>query len=188
MLISRFKERSISGLTTRHRLSKLSRNHPYKAHTTDADTARQPDLMQRINWCHPLIWAIIERTAQEVGFPWSPAEIVRRLQQADPVLFAALRPQRISQWRDHQYPNELIWTKSHQRAIDAGSRVIKHGRRRGIFVSPIYAECSALIGLTHNSCRITIQTLSTQFVPVSRTSGGQVLGSTFAPYGATWLG
>lgn len=116
--------------------------------------------------------------AREVGFPWSPAEIVRRLQRIDPELFAALRPQRISQWRDHMYPNELKWTESHQRAIEAGSQVIKHGRRKGIFVCLLLSELEyfMVINKTYKHFSTTIQMLSIQFDRVSQTSGKQVSG------------
>ncbi|KAG9073773.1 hypothetical protein FS749_014698 [Ceratobasidium sp. UAMH 11750] len=76
----------------------------------------------RINWAHPLIWPQIEAAARAVGYPWSPVEIVRRLQQQNPTTFATLRPQRISQWRDHSVTNELRWTLQHLRSIEEGKR------------------------------------------------------------------
>ncbi|QRV96744.1 Ulp1 protease family, carboxy-terminal catalytic domain protein [Ceratobasidium sp. AG-Ba] len=85
---------------------------------------------RRVNWTHPLIWPQIERAAQSVGYPWSPSEIVRRLQLLDPVVFASLRPQRISQWRDHSFTDVLRWTDSHMRSIKAGDRPTRIGTGR----------------------------------------------------------
>ncbi|KAG9085676.1 hypothetical protein FRC06_003501, partial [Ceratobasidium sp. 370] len=76
--------------------------------------------VHRVNWTNQLIWPQIERTAVAVGYPWSPVEIVRRLRLLDPNTFATLRPQRISQWRDHHFPTVLRWTESHMRSIKAG--------------------------------------------------------------------
>ncbi|CEL59119.1 hypothetical protein RSOLAG1IB_12252 [Rhizoctonia solani AG-1 IB] len=87
---------------------------------------------QRVNWCHPLIWALIEKVARDVGYPWSPAEIVRRLNIIAPHIYGALRPQRISQWRDRSQPDILKWTDSHLRSISAGVRPFTGKRHRGI--------------------------------------------------------
>jgi hypothetical protein len=78
---------------------------------------------------------MIERVCQEVGYPWSPTEIVRRLQLIAPDTFTALIPQRISQWRDHSQREVLKWTDSHLRSISAGTRPFAGERRRGILVS-----------------------------------------------------
>lgn len=94
---------------------------------------------QYINWTSPLIWTQIERTAQAVGPPWSPAEIVRRLKQLDPIVFDSLRPQRISQWRDQRFPGILRWTESHMRSIEAGNRPSRaNAGRNGVLVSFIH--------------------------------------------------
>lgn len=129
----------------RIKLSGLSRpysilNAGAECHTNLTDDLRQKDKpgparTHRINWCHPLIWALIDRICQEVGYPWSPTEIVRRLQIIAPDIFATLRPQRISQWRDHSQPEILKWTDSHLRAISAGTRPFTGERRHGILVS-----------------------------------------------------
>ncbi|KAG9123678.1 hypothetical protein FRC07_014300 [Ceratobasidium sp. 392] len=76
----------------------------------------------RVNWTNPLLWRQIEQAIQAVGtHKWSPIEAVRRLQQQDPVTFALLRPQRLSQWRDFSSPDVLKWKDSHLRAIERGS-------------------------------------------------------------------
>ncbi|KAG9125184.1 hypothetical protein FRC07_008640 [Ceratobasidium sp. 392] len=75
----------------------------------------------RVNWVHPLLWSQINSTAHAVGTPYSPIEIVRRLQQHDLTTFASLRPQRISQWRDSSFPNELRWKESTLRAVERGN-------------------------------------------------------------------
>ncbi|KEP49337.1 DDE superfamily endonuclease, partial [Rhizoctonia solani 123E] len=113
--------------------------HPILNHTTSNGSL--PRLKKarmrptkRMNWCHPLVWPIIQQAANRVGFPWSPQEIVRQLQQIDPTLFATLRPQRISQWRDHTVTDSLQWKESHMQAIQAGAQVNREeAGRRGIF-------------------------------------------------------
>ncbi|KAG8786823.1 hypothetical protein FRC12_016211 [Ceratobasidium sp. 428] len=96
----------------------------------------------RVNWAHPLLWSQINNTAHSVGAPWSPTEIVRRLQQHNPTTFASLRPQRISQWRDSTFPNELRWKDSTLRAVE-----------RGNSAPTTSSSCSVLI-LTHTSHHI----------------------------------
>ncbi|KAG8726118.1 hypothetical protein FRC12_023690 [Ceratobasidium sp. 428] len=88
---------------------------------------------RRINWCHAIYWSLIEASARVVGYPWSPVDIVNRLRLIDYDTFQYLRPQRISQWRDHRYPDELRWTEAHLRAIKAGSRPVTSSGREGIF-------------------------------------------------------
>ncbi|KAG9080057.1 hypothetical protein FS749_008139 [Ceratobasidium sp. UAMH 11750] len=78
--------------------------------------------MHRINWTNRLIWPHIEHTAIMVGYPWSPVEIVRCLKLLDPTTFSSLRPQRISQWRNHCFPDVLRWTEAHIHSIESGDR------------------------------------------------------------------
>jgi hypothetical protein len=126
------------------RESLLSLLHPYSSINTNAarqdqeeagKSKNRPGPTHRINWSQPLIWSVIDTTARSVGYPWSPVEIVRRLQQIDRQLFAALLPQRISQWRDHSHTSDLKWTEAHMRTVSHGNRSGIGERRGGIFVS-----------------------------------------------------
>ncbi|QRV77889.1 Ulp1 protease family, carboxy-terminal catalytic domain protein [Ceratobasidium sp. AG-Ba] len=85
------------------------------------DKPYNPAPAVRVNWANPLLWGPIDTAAQKEGFPWSSTGIVRRVKQFDPVMFASLRPQRISSWRDRNYPNELRWKESHLRAVARGN-------------------------------------------------------------------
>jgi hypothetical protein len=89
----------------------------------------------RIDWTNPLLWSRIDDVAVSVGFPWSPTEIVRQLQVQDPVTFASLRPQRISQWRDHAFPSELRWTDAHLRLVALGVMPDPSLGRQSVLVS-----------------------------------------------------
>ncbi|KAG9076297.1 hypothetical protein FS749_011943, partial [Ceratobasidium sp. UAMH 11750] len=131
---------TLDSLGARQTISSLSRPHS----ATNAAIARQDSTKpskrhvpllptRRINWCQDIYWNLIESAAQAVGFPWRPVDIVKRLRLIDPDTFQFLRPQRISQWRDHQYPNELRWTESHLRAIKTGSRPATGVGRHSIF-------------------------------------------------------
>ncbi|KAG8707251.1 hypothetical protein FRC09_001934 [Ceratobasidium sp. 395] len=124
----------------RQAISSCSR--PYSAVNTavarqnpDKPSRRQTPLQptHRINWCHTFYWSLIEASARAVGYPWSPVEIVKRLRLIDYDTFQYLRPQRISQWRDHRYPDELRWTEAHLQAVKAGSRPVTGSGRQGIF-------------------------------------------------------
>ncbi|KDN42215.1 hypothetical protein RSAG8_06882, partial [Rhizoctonia solani AG-8 WAC10335] len=129
-------QESISGLTqpysvinaTLDRQEKgemgLKRKNPFKRTT-------------RVNWAHPLVWPVIQQASDEVGYPWSPTDIVRRSQKLNPAVFASLTPQHISQWRDHCFLDKLKWTKSHQQTIHAGCHPNTGKRHRGIFVSTV---------------------------------------------------
>ncbi|QRV96790.1 Ulp1 protease family, carboxy-terminal catalytic domain protein [Ceratobasidium sp. AG-Ba] len=115
-------------LDARHNISLLSRpysttNAPVTCNSTKPSTKVTPTQpTRRINWCQNIYWNLIESAACAVGYPWSPTDIVKRLCLIDHDMFQFLRPQRISQWRDHRYPNELRWTEAHLRAIKAGAR------------------------------------------------------------------
>ncbi|CUA68415.1 ATP-binding cassette sub-family A member 6 [Homo sapiens] [Rhizoctonia solani] len=86
---------------------------------------------RRVNWCHPLIWPVIDQTSRQVGFPWSPTEVVRRLQRIDPIL----------------------WTESHMRAIEAGDRTQATGAgRKGVF------ECHLQVVRSIRSCLVGLRT------------------------------
>ncbi|KAG9118714.1 hypothetical protein FRC07_006642 [Ceratobasidium sp. 392] len=80
---------------------------------------REATNASRVNWVNPLIWPQIDATARSVGYPWSAAEIVHRLQQQNMSLFGPLRPQRISQWRDLSVTHKLQWTSQHLRNVEA---------------------------------------------------------------------
>ncbi|KAF8702359.1 hypothetical protein RHS03_06352, partial [Rhizoctonia solani] len=90
-------------------------------------------MTQQINWCQELLWKTIDSNSRAVGFPWSPTSIINRLWKIDPQTFQYLQPQRISQWQDHQYPNELRWTESQLWAVAAGSRSGQRIGQKGIF-------------------------------------------------------
>ncbi|QRW11491.1 hypothetical protein RhiLY_10490 [Ceratobasidium sp. AG-Ba] len=95
----------------------------YRSDRNAEDSARITNsgaLKRQVNWTHPLIWSQIECAALSVGYPWSPIKLVHRLQLLNPTMFALLRPQRISQWRDHGFTNILRWTHSHIQSIKAG--------------------------------------------------------------------
>ncbi|KDN50449.1 hypothetical protein RSAG8_00947, partial [Rhizoctonia solani AG-8 WAC10335] len=130
-----------SELDSRQAISALSR--PYsainavvsrKAQGIPSKHATELVPTHRINWSEPLIASIIDNSAQRVGFPWSPTAIVQECQRVDPVIFASLRPQRISDWRDHRYPHTLRWTEARLQAIKVGRRPNAGERRGGIFV------------------------------------------------------
>ncbi|QRV92811.1 Ulp1 protease family, carboxy-terminal catalytic domain protein [Ceratobasidium sp. AG-Ba] len=109
--------------STAYHLDNVTEDSSETIHSGTAST-------RRVNWTHPLIWPQIERAALSVGYPWSPSEIVRRLQLTNPTMFASLRPQRISQWRDHRFTDVLRWTSSHMRSIQAGDRPTRTGTGR----------------------------------------------------------
>lgn len=105
---------------SRQQLSALSRPHSVinQAPEQQNSKALEPQVdpapgTHRMNWCHPLIWSVIDQTARAVGPPYSAVTIVRHLQLIDSLTFASLRPQRISQWRDLNFPHSLKWTDAH---------------------------------------------------------------------------
>lgn len=93
----------------------------------------------RTNWKSPFLWAIIDKTARKVGYPWSPIAIANRLQDINPKLFASFRPQRISGWRDGTILDQLVWKPSVLQDVARGNR--PHGlvTRHSILVSQCLA-------------------------------------------------
>lgn len=86
--------------------------------------------MQRVHWTGPLLWPQIELAARQVGYPWSPTEIVQRLRKANPV-FEHLSPRRISEWRNSDIGDRLVWEdrvlKSVKKKHKAGGTVTRVG-------------------------------------------------------------
>lgn len=122
--------KSIAFLSRLHHLfSRRKRLHP-----CGRKSGKESAPPSKVNWTSPFLWSQIQCAAEAVGYPWSPAAIVRRLQQLDPQTFASLRPQRISQWRDHNYPDRLKWTDSHLKSIEAGNRPQGGGNHGSILV------------------------------------------------------
>ncbi|KAG8685317.1 hypothetical protein FRC11_010785 [Ceratobasidium sp. 423] len=76
---------------------------------------------KHVNWRHPFLWYLINGAAVAVGYPWSPAEIIKRLQTQYPELFVRLCPQRISYWRDGAVKDCLKWKDSVLRAVESGN-------------------------------------------------------------------
>ncbi|KAG9121183.1 hypothetical protein FRC07_002967 [Ceratobasidium sp. 392] len=135
----RQSQQDTMGLSLRHSVATLSRPHSSSYKTTSPKPSKtapcqksKPTPSHRVNWTSPLLWSQIESTAIAVGYPWFPSEIVRQLQLHNPALFSTLRPQRISQWRDHRFPNELRWTDSHMRSVEAGDHPKSSGGRTGV--------------------------------------------------------
>ncbi|KAG8690118.1 hypothetical protein FRC09_012132, partial [Ceratobasidium sp. 395] len=127
-------------LDARQTISSLSRpysriNAAISRQDSSRPSRRQTPLQptRRINWCQDIYWNLIDTTARAVGYPWRPIDIVKRLRLIDADTFQFLRPQRISQWRDHWFPDELQWTESHLQAIKAEGRPGVTTGRCGIF-------------------------------------------------------
>lgn len=94
-------------------------------------TARPP---QRVRWLNRLVFGHIDAVALQVGYPFSPKEIVRRLQQQFPKLFATLCPQRISDWRDPTISDRLVWRSFVTEALAKGDVPAKKASRKYILV------------------------------------------------------
>lgn len=94
-----------------------------------------------MNWSLPGTWRLIHATARSVGYPWSPTEIVRRLKQLDPGLFATLRPQRISDWRDNTVFDRLTWKANVLAAVSHGNKPHGMVTRSHILVCPLSSSC-----------------------------------------------
>lgn len=90
-----------------------------------------------MNWVNPLIWPHIDNAMIAEGRPWSRAAIVRRLQNQDPDMFATLRPQRISDWRDHSYKDGFRWKDSHLVAVARGNSAPAPSPKGSVLVSKL---------------------------------------------------
>lgn len=83
----------------------------------------------------PFLWSQILDATRRIGYPWSPTQITRHLQTRDPVNFADLRPQRISDWRDNSVTDRLVWRPYVLKAVAKGNKPLGVTTRRHIFVS-----------------------------------------------------
>lgn len=111
-----------------------------------------------VNWMNPFLWALIHSAAVAEGYPWSPAAIVKRLQLQYPELFAKLRPQRISEWRDLTVTDRLVWRPSvlanAQQGNHPGGAVVRWSILVSIHVAIIaYTSESGIIQTTGRASR-----------------------------------
>ncbi len=90
--------------------------------------------MQRVHWTGPLLWPQIDHAARQVGYPWSPTEIVQRLRKANPV-FEHLDPRRISEWRNSDIGHQLVWKDRVLRSVKRKHKAGGTVTRVGILVS-----------------------------------------------------
>ncbi|KAG8938021.1 hypothetical protein FRC00_001924 [Tulasnella sp. 408] len=74
----------------------------------------------RMRWLNRIVFSQIDTAAHQVGYPYSPKEIVRRLKAQSPDLFAKLHPQCISDWRDPKFPDRLVWRPWVMEALENG--------------------------------------------------------------------
>ncbi|KAG8769563.1 hypothetical protein FRC12_004890 [Ceratobasidium sp. 428] len=108
-------------LSLPHRYSKHVLNHPDSqdsGHTYENDGKKA----RRVNWMNSSLFAMIDKAAREVGFPWSPVAIVKRLRLRNPEIFGHLSPQRISDWRDKSVTDRLKWKDKVIAAVRYGTQ------------------------------------------------------------------
>ncbi|EUC59566.1 DDE superfamily endonuclease, partial [Rhizoctonia solani AG-3 Rhs1AP] len=108
-LTSDHTESTTTGAILLHRVAELSRPH-----------RQSKSILSGQTYDEALVAA--KHAAVEVGYPWSPAEIVKRLKLQYPVLFEKLRPQRISDWRDGAVKDKLKWKDNVLKATQDGNR------------------------------------------------------------------
>ncbi|EUC60933.1 Ulp1 protease family, carboxy-terminal catalytic domain protein [Rhizoctonia solani AG-3 Rhs1AP] len=104
-------------------VAEISRPHRQLKHILLGHNDKEtPNEAKYVNWMNPILFNIINAAAIAVGYPWSPAEIVKRLQLQHLSLFDRLRPQRISDWKDSTVKDRLKWKDSVLKAVETGNR------------------------------------------------------------------
>ncbi|KAG8917046.1 hypothetical protein FRC01_002696 [Tulasnella sp. 417] len=86
----------------------------------------------RMHWLNRIVFGHINTAARQVGYPYSPKQIVCRLKSQYPDLFARLCPQRISDWRDPKFPDRLVWCPWVMEALEKGDVPKKKTSRKYI--------------------------------------------------------
>ena len=102
---------------------------------------------RRVHWMNPLLFQQIDFMARKVGYPWSPTEIVRRLRAYNSEVFDRLDPRRISEWRNSDISDRLVWKDWVQANQKRKHRAGGISTRTGILVSMHtyqYSETSIL--------------------------------------------
>ncbi|OBZ66407.1 hypothetical protein A0H81_13643 [Grifola frondosa] len=87
---------------------------------------------KNVNWKAPHLWLIIDEAAKSVGYPWSPKDIVDRLQHQHGKVFYRLKPQRISDWKDRTITDTLVWKDSVLKSVERRYRQGGHSTHSGI--------------------------------------------------------
>ncbi|KAG8695746.1 hypothetical protein FRC09_008962 [Ceratobasidium sp. 395] len=111
----------VAELSLPHQYSKQVLNHPDSqgsGHTCENEEKKA----RRVNWMNSSLFAMIDKAAREVGFPWSPVAIVKRLRLRHPEIFGRLSPQRISDWRDKSVTDRLKWKDKVIAAVRHGTQ------------------------------------------------------------------
>ncbi|THH17105.1 hypothetical protein EUX98_g9190 [Antrodiella citrinella] len=70
---------------------------------------KKATVAQRMNWMQPHIFEQIDAATKATGYPWRPVDIVQRLQRSNPRVFANLKHQRLSEWRDRTILDRFVW-------------------------------------------------------------------------------
>ncbi|KAG8955750.1 hypothetical protein FRC04_007741 [Tulasnella sp. 424] len=107
-------------------------DHSKTKHTCGRKSKRTARSARRMRWLNRLVFGHIDTVARQVGYPFSPKEIVRRLKHQFPDLFATLQPQRISDWRDPNFPDRLVWRPFVTDALAKGDVPQKNPSRKYI--------------------------------------------------------
>lgn len=91
----------------------------------------------RVNWQQPVLWNQILDACDHVDWPWEPTRIAKRLHDINARSFATFAPQRISDWRDPQYTDKLVWKKNvlSRPGVSDGNRVRGNVTCHGVLVS-----------------------------------------------------
>ncbi|KAG8921912.1 hypothetical protein FRC01_014745, partial [Tulasnella sp. 417] len=76
--------------------------------------------LQRMNWLNPIVFGHIDAVVREVGWPFSPTQIAKRLKARNPSLFSNFSAQRISDWRDPKFSDKVVWRQHVQNALAKG--------------------------------------------------------------------
>ena len=98
-------------------------------------TKRESAPPKNINWKSPAYWSLIDQAAREqVGKP-NLSALVRQLRERDKT-FEWLSHQRLSEWRDPLFPDEIRW--SEKTLNEVRKEFLPGGiqTRFNIFVSP----------------------------------------------------
>ncbi|EUC54439.1 DDE superfamily endonuclease, partial [Rhizoctonia solani AG-3 Rhs1AP] len=114
---------------------------------------------KHVNWMNPILFHLIDAAANEVGYPWKPADIAKRLKLQYPQLFEKLWPQRISDWKDGEVKDRLKWKDSVLTAIKSGNHPGGASTRQPILVE--YPEMVATLKERLVGLRVTGTPLDT---------------------------
>ena len=119
-------KKAIVAVMKKQKREKAGKNYTPSKRDTASNTT--------INWKSPMFWPMIDMAARQQVGKANLSKLVERLQQQDP-RFKHLTHRRISEWRDKNVKDQIVWSKETIASVKKEFLPGGHQTRYNVFVS-----------------------------------------------------